>query len=343
MPLLSIIIPVYNVERYLKECLDSIINQTFKDIEIICINDGSTDGSLSILTEYAEKDNRITIINQKNSGQAVARNIGLQASQGKYISFIDSDDWIERNTFEVCLHFFKKNIDLLVFDMNIFNNLNTKNDNSLKKNIKLKFSGNILINHDVILNTTVSPCNKIYRKDIVDKHKISFPCGLLYEDNSFHWKYMIHSKYAYFLKEKFYHYRIREDSTMHQTKAKSAKVTDHLLICLEIFEYLKKCNLLTQYQKTFVKFFEHCLGIVCMNTDNLSASLEIAHDVWSRINIPTNNSIILALKNSNYDYLIKWINYSFLEKIFSIKKRYAKKIITILGIQIIRLSHGMRS
>ncbi|MCR4662928.1 MAG: glycosyltransferase [Endomicrobiaceae bacterium] len=101
MAQITIIIPVYNVEKYLKQCLDSIINQTFKDFECICVNDGSTDNSLQILQEYAKKDNRIKIINQKNSGSSVARNNGIKNANTKYITFIDSDDWITENYLEV--------------------------------------------------------------------------------------------------------------------------------------------------------------------------------------------------------------------------------------------------
>ncbi len=101
MPLeISVIIPIYNVEKYLARCLDSIINQTFQNLEIICIDDGSTDNSLTIAEEYANKDKRISIIHQENKGPSVARNIGMKIAKGKYISFIDSDDWIDLDFFE---------------------------------------------------------------------------------------------------------------------------------------------------------------------------------------------------------------------------------------------------
>lgn len=101
MPKISVIIPVYNVENYLRECLDSIINQTFKDIEIICVDDCSTDNSLDILNEYAQKDNRIKVFEQKeNSGQGAARNFGISIAQGEYITFVDPDDYIESTMYE---------------------------------------------------------------------------------------------------------------------------------------------------------------------------------------------------------------------------------------------------
>lgn len=96
----SIIVPVYNVEKYLEKCLDSLINQTLKDIEIICVNDGSTDTSQKILEKYSKKDNRITIINQENAGLSVARNSGIDIAKGEYIGFVDSDDWVDLNFYE---------------------------------------------------------------------------------------------------------------------------------------------------------------------------------------------------------------------------------------------------
>ena len=101
----SVIIPVYNVEQYLKECLDSVINQTLKDIEIICINDGSTDGSLKILEKYESLDDRIVVFSQENSGLSATRNKGMQLSSGEYVYFMDSDDYLELNALEELYNF----------------------------------------------------------------------------------------------------------------------------------------------------------------------------------------------------------------------------------------------
>ena len=98
MTKISAILPVYNVEQYIKDCLDSIINQTMDDIEIICVNDGSLDNSLQVLEEYAQKDARIKIISQENQGQGIARNNGLKIANGEYITFIDPDDWVDVDT-----------------------------------------------------------------------------------------------------------------------------------------------------------------------------------------------------------------------------------------------------
>ena len=97
---ISVIVPVYNVENYLKKCIDSIINQTFQDIEIICVNDGSTDNSRKILEEYKNKDSRIKIIDKENGGLSSARNAGIKTAEGEFLSFIDSDDWIDKTMLE---------------------------------------------------------------------------------------------------------------------------------------------------------------------------------------------------------------------------------------------------
>ena len=120
MPKVSIIVPVFNTENYLKECLESLINQTYKKLEIICINDGSSDNSQKILDEYAKKDSRIKVYNQKNSGEAATRNRGLELATGKYIAAIDSDDYCSLNFIAECVMLAEnKNADIIIPFLNI--------------------------------------------------------------------------------------------------------------------------------------------------------------------------------------------------------------------------------
>ena len=160
MPKLSIIVPIYNSEKYLKECLDSLVNQTFKDIEIICVNDGSTDGSLNIIKHFAQNDSRIKIINQENKGQSAARNAGLKIARSEWVTFIDSDDYIDLNTYERALAV--SNIDIICFgDRNeskksrFYNKNYTIDTNILVlnassfvgKHTELKFRGALIANY----------------------------------------------------------------------------------------------------------------------------------------------------------------------------------------------------
>lgn len=121
MPLVSIIVPIYNVEQYLTECLDSLVNQTLRDIEIICVNDGSPDHSADIVRRYMHLDARITLIEQENRGLSGARNTGLRVAKGEYVYFMGSDDWLEADAMDICYNVAKKDrIDVVFFDAQVF-------------------------------------------------------------------------------------------------------------------------------------------------------------------------------------------------------------------------------
>lgn len=180
--LVSVIVPIYNVEEYLKKCLDSIINQTYKKIEIILVDDGSTDYSGNICDEYSKIDRRIKVIHKENGGLSSARNVGIDNSSGKYIVFIDSDDWINsyfiENLYTIA---YESNSDLVisglkrVFNMNNFDD--SKNDNSYRIISKTEALNMTLLGDNGI---DVSACGKMYKSDIF--RNIKYPIGELYED-----------------------------------------------------------------------------------------------------------------------------------------------------------------
>lgn len=180
MAKISVIIPVYNVETLLKRCLESVLNQTLEDIEIICVNDGSTDSSRLILEEYKKYQN-IKIIDQKNSGLSVARNTGLEAATSKYIAFLDSDDFVDANFYEkLYLNIEKENADIACASI--------IRENNKKKSYLIDYKQVV-----VALNTReqfmLADCpkynfvwNKLYRKDFINKNNLKFVPGMIYED-----------------------------------------------------------------------------------------------------------------------------------------------------------------
>lgn len=229
-PFVSVIIPVYNVEKYIHQCIDSVINQTLKNIEIICINDGSEDASFSILQEYAQKDSRIILLNQKNLGVSVARNKGIKIARGKYIMFVDSDDWIESNAIELAYKLIlEKNVDILAFGYNIYENGNVRSgftDNFLTRSEnKTNFSNNDLMNIIHLI------WDKIYRRDFILDKKISFPEQIkLAEDGSFNLQCLIEKAVWGITKQPLYCYRInRKDSAMNKSKELIVNEFDALL------------------------------------------------------------------------------------------------------------------
>ena len=179
--LISVIVPVYNVEKYLKRCLDSIINQDYKNLEIIIVDDGSTDDSLKICYDYANLDSRVVVIHKENGGLSSARNVGLDLAHGEYIGFIDSDDYIESNMYSML----KKSIDTYGSDISVCNYNTIYNNSIFKKNFSLfEFNSSgkdKFINiHNEYSSISIIAWNKLYKKSLFDS--IRYPYGKLFED-----------------------------------------------------------------------------------------------------------------------------------------------------------------
>ena len=236
----SIIIPIYNGEPYINKCLDSICNQTLNDIEIICINDGSTDNTLKILKKYASKDKRITIISTENNGQGSARNKALNIAKGEYIGFIDADDWVELNTFELLYNKAKsKDLDLLFFQMiNYINNTKKLVETDLYNHSCFNENNiyNNIFNHkdtqDFLFKIPVCPVSKLYKKEFLDSNNIRFSEGMFFEDNDFFYRSYFKCKKAGFYPKQFYYRRRHDDSvtqTFDETKFDIVKATNNVL------------------------------------------------------------------------------------------------------------------
>lgn len=227
-PIISVIIPVYNTAKYLPECLDSIIGQTFKDIEIICVNDGSPDESLDILMEYSEKDKRIAVIDQENKGQSAARNHALEIAAGEYYYFMDSDDYVLPEMLEELIEGMKeKDLEVLFFEGTVF--LDTEEGETIHDNMALD---NYMSNYsydevyrgiDYFRDTEgheeyrVSPCMQILRADFVKNNKISFRNGIFYEDNLFTFNVLCKASRVSRKRKAYYQRRLVGSSTTMQT------------------------------------------------------------------------------------------------------------------------------
>lgn len=211
MSKVSIVVPVYNVERYLRQCLDSIINQTLKDIEIICVNDGSTDDSLNILNEYAKKDNRIKIVNKINTGYGNSMNIGFSKATGEYIGIVESDDFAELDMYNKMYNVAIKYSSEVV--MSNFTEFETENSTYDVFNENFRgFEYNKVIdpiNEKSIFFTKPSIWSGIYKRDFLVENNIVFSetPGASYQDLSFSFKIWASAKKIYLLKDAFIHYR----------------------------------------------------------------------------------------------------------------------------------------
>jgi len=218
--LISVIIPVYNVEDYLEECLDSVINQTYENIEIIAINDGSSDNSLRILESYTLKNNNLTIISQENSGQSVARNKGINIANGKYIYFLDSDDYILSDTFKHTIKTMEENdLDLIRFAAAPFvEKIDMKLDNN-KYDLSNLFEQNKIYRKEGFLKQNSlkflpSPVLYIIKKEVLTDNNIFFKPGIVHEDELFTLEVFLNTNSMMYKSNYYYQRRYRLNSTM---------------------------------------------------------------------------------------------------------------------------------
>ena len=264
---ISVIICAYNHELYIEECLKSVVNQTLKDIEIICINDGSTDNTLSIMKKYEKIDSRIIVIDQKNQGPSVGRNKALEISSGEYVQFLDSDDYIRRDTCEMLYHRAKElDLDTLFFSGYNFDS----NSRELVENKYWSFSylpagfNKELFSIDECRNfvhrMAVSACLSAYKLDFIKDNKISFPEGLLFEDNLFFVSAVLKAKRISILNEKLYYRRVHEKSI---TQNWENNYSDYLEIVSKV---LKKVESLTDQQ--CVNNYKNTYLSTCINRFN---------------------------------------------------------------------------
>lgn len=208
MKKVSVIIPVYNVENYLRKCLNSLVNQTLKDIEIIVVNDGTLDNSQEIIDEYVKKyPKKVVSIIQENGGQGAARNTGLLHAKGEYIGYVDSDDYVEENMYEELYKKAKEeDSDIVICGNNV---VKENYDFLSKEDVDKEF-----------LLGKMAVWNKIYKKNIIVDNKIQFRSKVWYEDLDFTMKVYFSSKKISYVDKPLYNYLLREGSTMNNNNIK---------------------------------------------------------------------------------------------------------------------------
>lgn len=216
MAKISVIIPVYNVEVYLPQCLESVINQTYTDMEILCIDDCSTDHSMSVLETYQQKDSRIEIFqNEKNGGLAYTRNVGIQRATGEYVLFVDSDDMIVPDLLESCMKV-AAGSDMVCFDYQQVTGDNT----AVRRQYAYKMKDGIYSGESYFVESIhtgsiiFSAWSKLFRRQFLSENHILFYDGILYEDMLFGFQCFINARKVYSLNCQLYIYRIRETSIM---------------------------------------------------------------------------------------------------------------------------------
>ena len=365
MPKVSVIIPVYNVEQYLRECLDSIVNQTLSDIEIICVNDGSTDNSPQILDEYAQKDKRINVIHKQNGGYGKAMNIGLDNATGEYIGIVEPDDYIKLEMFETLYAKAKETeVDLIKSD---FYRFTGSGDNQKTKLYKLDSINENDTYYNKIINLqedifpfkfTMNTWCGIYNRNFIEKYHIRHneTPGASFQDNGFWFQTLMFAKTAYFLDTTFYMNRRDNPNSSVKSREKVYAIKNEY----DFIRNILKNNPEHENRLLGIYWYKRIVGhFVTMRRINPSFYKEyicfVEEDIKSAID---NNELDMNLFNKNYRYLINlllekgmfqkriYLYMSLKDKIFSIKETFngKKYIITLLGIKIkIKRNHNAKS
>lgn len=235
---ISIIVPVYNVEDYLEKCITSLTNQTFQDIEIVLVDDGSPDNCGKICDDYATKDARVTVIHKKNGGLSSARNAGIKIAKGQYLMFVDSDDWVEPNFCETALEKLGKyDVDILSFGYNWIKSdgnikeMSTDKDKTLSSEKGIK---ELITLKDVIYNL---PCNKIYKAELFNG--IEYPMGKTYEDQGVTYKLFHRANSIAVIPDRLYNYLQRGDSIQGGRRTKPKGYYDRFCLWEERRQFVK--------------------------------------------------------------------------------------------------------
>lgn len=306
MPKISIIVPVYNVEKYLERCINSILNQVFTDLELILINDGSTDNSGIICDRYSKIDNRVKVIHKDNGGQADARNIGINFSKGDYIGFVDSDDEIDRYMYKILYDMsIKYSADISTCKLETIeegkevNRIYTESVTiyTNKEAIKVTYDGGL---------SGYSPCNKLYKRRLFEN--IKFPVGRIYEDASVLYKLYMNSNKVVFIDKALYKYIRREGSTTNRPF--SDKRLDIVHMFNEKYEYMVKYypEMCDQIKSMYYDSLRNIIvdivneGTVIKNYKSIN---RVSSIIKEELNCINKNSLI----NSNHKILAKLLAY----------------------------------
>lgn len=255
--LLSIIVPVYNTAPWLRKCLDSIINQTYRNIEIICVDDGSTDDSLAVLQQYTAQDSRVKVIHQENAGVSVARNRGLDEATGEYVTFVDADDWLELDAYEKTVPCMVEDVDLVCFGTRIEGEGDVEEMRNKELYYSLKYNGKVKCGTTEILKTDAGIWNKIFRMSVVKRCRLHYPVGLAYgEDAAFYVMYASQIRETYFFKEKLYHYWVRPNSAMAKASRRNVRCLDHLKAVRHLGRFCQEFGLSKTRERLLASAFE---------------------------------------------------------------------------------------
>lgn len=252
LPVISVIIPVYNVEKYLSECIESVLAQTMADIEVILVDDGSTDSSGEICEKYKRKDERVTVVHQNNQGAAAARNAGVRLAKGQYIGFVDGDDWIAPEMYEKLLKgFLNDDIEIVGSGINIYRDEKNVTEINYADNLQI-LTGDEICRLLLRRKFSSSCCTKLFRRNIFEH--FSFSTEKTNEDFEILFKIFLHIKNVCVMPDSYYYYR-RNDTSI-TSGINSSKIFDLYYNSCKCYEYVKNHKKVLEKDAFYYMIFE---------------------------------------------------------------------------------------
>ena len=266
--LLSIVVPVYNGSAFLPRCLESLIGQTYRDIEIICVDDGSSDDSLEVLRQYADQDSRIKVIHQENAGVSAARNRGLDVATGEYVTFVDADDWVEQWGYESVVLDFASEVDIVCYGSVLEGEMTQEFRTECEKFLSIPVCADFSATQ--FCQKPVNACiwNKMWRRRVIEAHHVRFPEGLKYsEDECFFYCSLAGINKIRYVKDAIYHYVQHAGSAMNAARSHGERwAMDVIRGARHTLHFYQKTRTYHAMKENFVQRFQQCC---------LRASLEI--------------------------------------------------------------------
>ena len=303
MPKVSVIVPFYNVERYIEKCVETLVDQTLKDIEIILVNDGSKDRSIEIVNQFLERyPEKLVYLEKENGGLSDARNYAIDYAKGEYIAFLDSDDYVEKDMYEKMYEIAKKeNSDMVECDFY------WEYPNKLKKDIGKFYQGK----KEMIEKIRVVAWNKLIKREILEKSKVRFPKGYHYEDVEFTYKIIPYIEKVSFAKKEYVHYIQREGSISNLQNERTKEIFD---VLDNVIKYYKEKDIYEEYKEeleyVYVRY-AFCSSLLrIVKIKDLNVRKELLDLTWKNV-------------NTKFPY---WKKNKTLEKQKNIKNLYLKTI-----------------
>lgn len=312
MPKVSVIVPVYNVEKYIEKCLDSLVNQTLKDIEIIIVNDGSKDNSIKIINKYLSNHKNIVYLEKQNGGLSDARNYGMKYAKGDYIAFLDSDDYVDKTIYEKMYNkAIQENADFVECDFYwVYPNKKKEDVGYIYKNKK-----------EMLTYARVVAWNKLIKREII---KEKFPLKLNYEDVEFFYKLIPNINRFSFVKEPLIYYIQREDSIVNKQNYKTGQIFN---VLNNVLDYYKKMKIYDEYSEELEYTYTRIL--LCSSLKRIVkikdkvAKERLLDETWQNLNtkFPDWKKNKILSRHSGKNFYMKTVNkvtYKFYCKLFSI-------------------------